>query len=157
MIIYLDKPCKNLMSCDFEDKTILSFELDKQQIKEKLKELGFQKIYNFQDNINFIIQIDSEPTFDTINLQEYEFKKLQNYTGNVIYSCIVKICEKQMEEESKFYFRVKIKSQEQQYNIKSENIQGYYSFEFVDDWSNSQEIIIKRDYTMAIINSMYNY
>lgn len=157
MIINLEKPCKNLMSCDFEDKTILSFELDKQQIKNVLKQLGFEKIYNFQENIDFIIQIDSVPTFDSVNLREYSFKEQHFYTGNIVYSCILKVEDRQLEEQSTFYYRIKIKQQEQQYNIKSEGIQGYYSFEFISDWSKPSIITIKKDYTLDILHSMYNF
>lgn len=157
MIINLEKPCKNLMSCDFEDKTILSFELDKQQIKNVLKQLGFEKIYNFQENIDFIIQIDSVPTFDSVNLKEYSFKEQHFYNGNIVYSCILKVEDRQLAEQSTFYYRVKIKQQEQQYNIKSEGIQGYYSFEFISDWSEPSIIVIKKDYTLDILHSMYNF
>lgn len=157
MQIELNNPVKNLLYSDFEDKTILSFELDKQQIKSKLQELGFQKIYNFDDNLNFIIQIDSKNTFDTINLQEYKFKNLQHYSGKLIYSCIIKIAERQLEEESTFYFRVKIEEGQKQYNIKKDEVQGYYNFDFVNEWSTPKQITIKKNYTMDILLAMYNF
>lgn len=157
MIIELNKPCNNLMFCDFNDKTILSFELDKQQIKEKLQEMGFQKFYNFNDNINFIIQIDNTPEFNSINLREIEFKNQYFYTGNIVYSCITKIVERQLSGETTFYYRVKIKQENKTYNVKLNNSQTYFNLEFNSDWSDACKITIKKDYTMDILHSMYNF
>ncbi|MCM1260583.1 MAG: hypothetical protein NC222_06470 [Staphylococcus sp.] len=158
MIIELKQPCKDLMYCDFEDKTILSWELDTQQIKEKLQELSFQKIYDFKENIDFLIEIDSTPEFNSINLQTYNFKDLeQYYTGNCVYSCILKIAEKQLSEESKFYYRVKINPKSIKFIVKQSDDVIYYDFEFNSDWGETSEITIKKNYTLDILHSMYNF
>lgn len=157
MIINLEKVCKELMYSDFEDKTILSFELDTQKIKNELKKINIQRIYNLKDNINFIIQVDNVSTFNSINLKEYEFNNLENYKGNLVYSCVLKICERQLDNESTFYYRVKIKQISQQYNILKDDVQGYYNFEFENNWSDFCEIKIKKNYTLDILLSMYNF
>ena len=160
MIITLEQAlCNKLDFVDFEDKTILSFELDKQKIKQVLKTQGVQKVYNFDDAINFDIEIDSTSDFNpnSANLRYFNFKDLQHYNGHRVYSCILDICPKQEDEELTFFYRVKIKQEEQSYEIKRNNIQTVENFEFDTLWSEPCAVTIKQNYTLNILKTMYDF
>lgn len=158
MIINFDKTlCENLDFVDFEEKTILSFELNKQAIKEKLQNLGVQKIYNFDDIINFDIEIDSTPDFNSANLKQINFRDLQCFVGHRVCSCIIEIAHKQEDEELTFYYRVKVNEQEKSYQIKENDWQTTDIFGFVNDWSETCEVKIKQNYTLNIIKAMYDF
>ena len=108
MIITLDKtPCIELSFADFDEhSTILSFELDKQLIKEALLEHDFNKVYNWNTVVDFDIEIDSVNTFDSVNLRRISYSTLQHYNGNRVYACIVPIAKRQEDEELTFYYRI---------------------------------------------------
>lgn len=152
-----DGLCKDLLAIPLQDGTLdLSWELDTDRIRKILKEeKNIEKVINFYDNVDFLIEIDNKDTFDTINKKQYIFSELsQTYKGKIVFSAIIDFNKNQFEETT-YYYRVKF-TPSKQFNIILNKVQGIEDIEFDDDWSEPLLFTIPKNYTKDIIEQMYS-
>lgn len=155
MELTFNKICNDLLVVPLEDGIIdISWTIDTDTIKEKLLQQGITRILNFQENIDFIIQIDNVETFDSINLKEYNFSQVENkYIGNMVFSAIVSFNKNKFDETS-YYIRVKIIDNEVVYNtVDTQERQTIITIR--DEWSNIYKFDIPKNYTKDLVESMY--
>lgn len=150
--------CYDLLAIQLGDGVLdLSWAVDTDTLKEILEENGIKKILNFQDNVDFLIQIDNVNTFDSINLKTYNFSSIEKiYRGNIVFSAIIPF-NKNKFEETNYYFRVRLIDQETSFSIyKEENVeQTSETISFVDDFSETKPFTIAKNYTKDLVESMY--
>lgn len=148
--------CNNLLCCQLDESNYsLSWDLDTNKIKSYLKEnYNIEKIYDFQEKINYIIEIDNVVTFDSINKKEFIFINISHNIGKITQSCIINFT--QQLEKTNFYIRVKIIDGDYTCIVKLNNQQQLLSINIENDFSNILNIIIDKDYTLDIIKVMYN-
>lgn len=155
MEITVNKLCNDLLVIPLEDGLIdISWAIDTDTLKTKLEEQSVEKILNLQDNIDFIIQIDNIDTFDSINLQEYNFSNIDKiYKGNIVFSAIIPFNKNKL-EETNYFLRIKVANNEVVYNtIIEQEIQTVISIN--DNWSDTYEFSIPKNYTKDLIEAMY--
>ena len=148
--------CKNILICPInETKHSISWELDINQIKAYLKEqYNIEKIYNFQEQLDYYIEIDNVSTFDSINKKVYTFKNTNYEIGKIVQSCIIEFIP-QLEKTS-FYIRIKIIDNNYNFNVKINNEITNINVNINNDYSEIYNINIDKNYTLDIIKSMYN-
>ena len=74
MLFTTNSICYDLLAIPLEDGILdISWAVDTDTLKSVLENQNIQKILNFQENVDFIIQIDNVDSFDSINLKEYKF------------------------------------------------------------------------------------
>jgi hypothetical protein len=147
--------CNDLLVIPLEDGLIdISWAIDTEKLKEEFIKQSITKILNFQDNVDFNIEIDSVNTFDSINLQQFKFSEIEKtYRGNIVFSAIVPF-NKNKFEETNYFLRIKIDESSIVYNIiKDEESQE--SITINDSWSNTLEFTIPKNYTKDLVESMY--
>lgn len=147
--------CTDLLVIPLEDGLIdISWSIDTNYIRSLLLDSNIIRIQNFQDNIDFDIQIDTVNTFDSINLKSFNFSNIEKiYRGNIVFSAIIPF-NKNKFEETKYYLRVKINNSPITYNIvRSEEVQEQITIN--DTWSNILEFIIPKNYTKDLVEAMY--
>ena len=83
MNLSFNQLCNDLLVIPLEDGLIdISWAIDADTIRTRLLENGITRILNLQDNIDFVLQIDSVNTFDSINLKEFNFSNVEKtYKG----------------------------------------------------------------------------
>lgn len=150
------KLCKDLLAIPLQNGVLdLSWELDTDTIKSLLISEDIEKVINFYDNVDFLIEIDTKDTFDTINKKQYKFSEIeQTYKGKIVFSAVIPFNKNKFEETS-YYFRVKF-IPNSDYNVIQNNIQGLEDIEFNDSWSDSLLFTIPKNYTKDIVEQMYN-
>ena len=155
MNLSFNQLCNDLLVIPLEDGLIdISWAIDTDIIRTRLLENGITRILNLQDNIDFILQIDSVNTFDSINLKEFNFSNVEKtYKGNIVFSAIVPFNKNKFEETS-YFLRIKVADNEIVYNIiNSEERQE--SIIITDNWSDTYSFIIPKNYTKDLVEAMY--
>lgn len=157
MQINTNSICNDLLAISLEDSVLdLSWAIDTDTLKQLLNHYDVIKIINFNQNIDFKLQIDNVETFDSINLKEYTFSQLkQTYRGNIVYSAIIDF-NKNKFEETTYYFRVKLSPVDTSYNIKTSEEEKVTGIIFNDTWSKTHKFIIDKNYTKDLVETMYN-
>lgn len=157
--------CNDLLSVQLKDGVIdLSWAVDTDLLKHILQENSIEKILNFNENIDFDIQIDNVDSFDSINLKTYKFSELERndelneeqktYRGKIIYSIVIPFYKDKF-EETQYYFRVKINKNPFDYNVFINNKEIVQEISIDDKWSNEFSFLIRKNYTKDIIDIMY--
>ena len=157
MNIQLDKICYDLLAIPLEDGILdLSWSVDTDSLMEILKDnYSIDKILNFQDKIDFSIQIDSVNTFDSINLKEFKFSSIEkSYRGNIVFSTIIPFNNNKF-EETNYFFRVKLTNDSINYNTFSGDVENISSIQFEDEWSDALSFTIPKNYTKDLVEAMY--
>ena len=155
MEITVNKICNDLLVIPLEDGLIdISWSINTDTLKTKLEEQSVGKILNLQDNIDFIIQIDNVDTFDSINLQEYNFNNIDKiYRGNIVFSAIIPF-NKNKFEETNYFLRIKVADNEVVYNTIIEQ-EAQTVITINDNWSDTYKFSIPKNYTKDLIEAMY--
>lgn len=148
--------CNNLICCQINKNNYsLSWDIDTNKIKSYLKEnYNIEKIYDFQEKIDYIIEVDNLPSFDSINKKLYQFTNINHDIGKITQSCIINFIPQL--EKTYFYVRVKIISGNYNCIVKLNNQQQTISINIDNDFSESLSIIVDKNYTLDIIKTMYN-
>ena len=157
MLIDFDKICYDLLVIPIENGVLdISWSIDTDLLRNQLIKNGINKIYDFHDKVNFIIQIDSKNTFDTINLKQFYFSNIeQKYIGNIVFSGIVDFNKNQF-EETEYYIRIKLSENETPFLVKTANADSTYeSIQFKNNWSNILKFSIPKDFTKDLTETMY--
>lgn len=155
MNLSFNQLCNDLLVIPLEDGLIdISWAIDTDTIRTRLLENGITRILNLQDNIDFVLQIDSVNTFDSINLKEFNFSNIEKtYKGNIVFSAIVPF-NKNKFEETNYYLRIKTISNEVVYNtVDTEERQTIITI--YDDWSDIYRFNIPKNYTKDLVEVMY--
>ena len=149
--------CNDLLSVQLENSVLdLSWALDTDSLRTILMQNGVDKILNFNENIDFQIEIDNVDTFDSINLNQYTFSEIEKtYKGNMVYSAIIDDFNKNQFEETNYFFRVKILNNDDVYNIISNATPTNATIVFEDEWSNICSFTIRKNYTKDLVEAMY--
>ena len=157
MNINIGNICNDLLAIQLDDGIFdLSWALDTDQLKDILEENYIQKILNLQDNIDFIIEVDSVNTFDSINLKTYKFsEQSQCYRGNIVFSTVIDF-NKNKFEETEYHFRVKIVNSSIGYNIFVNNEEILEDITLTCEWSNSFKFTVRKNYTKDLVETMYS-
>lgn len=155
MELSFNKLCNDLLVIPLEDGLIdISWAIDTNIIRQELLKKGILKILNLHENIDFIIQIDSANTFDSINLKEYIFSEVnKKYIGNIVFSAIVPFNKDKFEETS-YYLRIKVIENEVVYNTLIEQ-ETQTSITINDSWSDTLKFNIPKNYTKDLVETMY--
>lgn len=148
--------CSDLLVIPLEDGLIdISWSVDTDTLKNLL-ETSFDKILNFQENVDFNIEIDSVNTFDSINLVSTTFSSIaKTYRGNMVFSVILPF-NKNKFEETNYYLRLKINDSALTYNVLNQNLQSQMQISFEDKWSEVKLFTIPKNYTKDLIDTMYS-
>ena len=154
MNINFGQICNDLLVIPIYDGALdISWGLDTDKLVQIFIENGINKIYDFHEKINFIIQIDNVNTFDSVNLREYKFNELQqNYIGNIIFSGIFPF-HKNQPQPTHYYLRIKVDETETTFLTNESN------YEFItiqNDWSDTLSFTIPTNYTKNIVEYMYS-
>ena len=164
MNITTDSICYDLLVIPLKDGVIdISWSINTDELKSLLEAQGIEKIINFQDRIDFDIEINNVDTFDSINLKQYKYSEIEQqalldesvktYRGNIVFSAIIPF-NKDKFEETNYFIRVKLNNAEIPYNINS-NPQIEQSISFNDAWSDIKEFVIPKNYTKDLVEIMY--
>lgn len=148
--------CNKLLCCRIDKNNYsLSWELDTDLLKTYLIDnYNIDKIYDFQEKINYTIEIDNVETFDSINKRTYRFTDLSHNIGKIVQSCIISFIPQL--EETNFYIRVKIINGDYLCNVKLNKEQQQILINIENDFSDVLNINIDKSYTLDIIKAMYN-
>jgi len=156
MLFTTNSICYDLLAIPLEDGILdISWSVDTDTLKTIFENEGVQKILNFQDKVDFIIQIDNVDSFDSINLKEYKFSEIEKtYRGNIVFSAVIPF-NKNKFDETNYFFRVKIADTSTEYNIyvNGTQIQDYISI--TDTWSSTKGFVIPKNYTKDLVEAMY--
>lgn len=152
------KLCYDLLAVQLSDGCLdLSWSLDTDTLKELLKNNDIEKILNFYDNIDFLIEIDNVETFDSVNLKQYTFSNItKTYNGNIVFSAVIPFNKNQF-EETNYFFRVKLIQKDTNYYIIQNNKQAIEDIEFNDNWSDVKYFSIRKNYIKDIVETMYTF
>ena len=147
--------CYDLLAIQLDDGLLdLSWSLNADYLKS-LIEAECTKILDFKNIVDFDIQIDTTNTFDSINLQTYNFSQIdKKYVGNIVYSVVIPF-NKNKFEETQYYFRVKINSNSQAYTAMINGRQNVFTLNIEDVWTEPLQFTIRKNYTKDIIEIMY--
>ena len=157
MLINFYKICYDLLVIPIENGVLdISWSIDTDLLKNQLIKNGINKIYDFHDKINFIIQIDSKDTFDTTNLKQFYFSNIeQKYIGNIVFSCIINFNKNQF-EETEYYIRIKLSENETPFLVKTATADSTYeSIQFKNNWSDVLKFSVPKDFTKDLTEAMY--
>lgn len=156
MNVELNSICNDLLAIQLDDGVIdLSWAIDTDRLKDILDD-EIEKILNFREKVNFVIQIDNVNTFDSINLKQYTFSNLeQTYRGNIVYSAIINF-NKNKFEETNYYFRVKILNETSSFNVLQNGVEQVIPITFEDSWSEAHSFTIRKNYTKDLVETMYS-
>lgn len=148
--------CNNLLCCQInENNYSLSWDIDTDKIKSYLKQnYNIEKIYDFQEKIDYVIEIDNVDTFNSINKKTYQFKNINHNIGKITQSCIIDFISQL--EKTHFYIRVKIANGNYYCIVKLNNQQQTISINIDNEFSENLKMIVDKNYTLDIIKSMYN-
>lgn len=157
MNISITQACKNLLVNSIENgKLDISWELDTDALKSICTNNGITKFFTFNEIIDFDIEIDTANTFDTLNLQTYTFRNIEQvYNGNIVYSCVIPFNKEQTSGSTTYYLRIKISDITSAYITEFENEINTLQINFHDTWSDTLTIEINKDYTKDLIDLMY--
>ena len=150
--------CYDLLVIPFDDGILdISWSIDTDTIKSLISS-SYDKIINFQDLIDFEIQIDSNEDFaqlDNPNLKIFIFSQIENkYRGNIVFSALVPF-NKNKFELTEYYMRVKIRSNSIVYNVLQNNQQNAANIQIDDKWSEPLKFTVRKNYTKDIVDIMY--
>lgn len=138
-----------------DDLTDISFCVDFDKVREQLLNYGIVKAYDLHEKIDFLVQIDSADTFDTVNLRQYYFSQGKEINrGNIVFDGKFFVSKPQF-YNTVFYIRVKPVLTEINVTVKTNTVE-IRPFKFICDWSDihtfNQEVLL----TQSIITAMYN-
>ena len=155
MELTFDSICNDLLVIPLEDGIIdFSFAIDTDSLRDELLKQNIIKILNFQENIDFDIEIDNVNTFDSINLRQIKFSEVDKvYRGNIIFSAIIPFNKNKFEETS-YFIRVKVNENEVSYNIKDPD-ERLENISIKNSWSNTFQFSIPKNYTKDLVEAMY--
>lgn len=157
MIINLDKICYDLLVIPIENGRLdISWSLNTDIIRDELIKNDINKIFDFHDKVDFVIQIDNKNTFDTINLKQFYFSDIeQKYIGNIVFSAIIDFNKNQF-EETEYYIRIKLLDKDNSFLVKTSTSDSTYEqIQFNNDWSDILKFVIPKDFTKDLTESMY--
>lgn len=156
MNIVTEGICNDLLAVQLENAVLdLSWQVDTDTLKNILIEQHIDKVLNFVDTVDFLIEIDNVNTFDSINLKQYTFSELDKiYRGNMVYSAIIPFNKNQF-EETNYFFRVKISNIEGNFNIIAHDTLTSETITIEDEWSYPHPFTIRKDFTKDIVEQMY--
>lgn len=157
MIINLDKICYDLLVIPIENGRLdISWSLNTDIIRDELIKNDINKIFDFHDKVDFVIQIDNKNTFDTINFKQFYFSNIeQKYIGNIVFSAIIDFNKNQF-EETEYYIRIKLLDKDNSFLVKTSTSDSTYEqIQFNNDWSDTLKFVIPKDFTKDLTESMY--
>ena len=157
MIINLDSICQDLLAIQLDSGLLdISWSVDTDTLKRKLRDEGIQKIFDFQSQVDFVIEIDNVDTFDSINKKSYLFSELSKiYRGNLVFSTVIDF-NKDKFEETNYYFKVKIRNQELSCTVVDNDEETIKGITFEDTWSGTKPFTIRKNYTKDLVEIMYS-
>ena len=157
MIINLDKICYDLLVIPIENGRLdISWSLNTDIIRDELIKNDINKIFDFHDKVDFVIQIDNKNTFDTINFKQFYFSNIeQKYIGNIVFSAIIDFNKNQF-EETEYYIRIKLLDKDNSFLVKTSTSDSTYEqIQFNNNWSDTLKFVIPKDFTKDLTESMY--
>lgn len=150
--------CYDLLVIPFDDGILdISWSLNTDKIR-KLLVSNYDRILNFQDLVDFEIQINSNDNFESNNnpnLKSFNFSQIQNkYRGNIVFSGLIPF-NKNKFEQTEYYMRVRVRTNSVVYNTLINDEQRAANIQIDDKWSEPLKFTVRKNYTKDIVDIMY--